>query len=153
MSPAEASYGGLSSLQQQTREKFRDVRRKLDAIISEYPDFGATVRHSLDTVRRALDEFGGSTGGEGLAISFNGGKDACVVLYLLLLVLSERDQLELLTNQVTSRSVRVTRYFLLSISAGQCMMGLYGVGSISLMFLKFRILQNVIDMRYSPLEL
>lgn len=105
MPPAEASYDGPFSLQQQTREKFREVRRKLDAIFSKYPDFGATVRHGLDTVRRALDEFGGSTGGEGLAISFNGGKDACVVLYLLLLVLSERDQLELLTNQVTSRSL------------------------------------------------
>ncbi|CAM9285736.1 unnamed protein product [Ectocarpus fasciculatus] len=55
-------------------------------------DFELKLAQSLDVVRRALDDFGGETG-RGLAISFNGGKDACVVLYLLLFVLAERDEL------------------------------------------------------------
>lgn len=85
-------------------DRFRDVRRKLDAISAEHPDFGEMLNQSLEIVRRALAEFGGSTGCEGLAISFNGGKDACVVLYLLLLVLAERDQLHLLSTKASTHT-------------------------------------------------
>lgn len=97
----DAAPGGLLLQKQQ----FLDVRRKLDTISTEHPVFGETLARSLAVVRRALDEFGGPTGAEGLAISFNGGKDACVVLYLLLLVLAERDQLGLL-SKTTEGKVR-----------------------------------------------
>lgn len=63
-------------------------------------DFEPKLAQSLDVVRRALDDFGGETG-RGLAISFNGGKDACVVLYLLLFVLAERDELWRLTSSAS----------------------------------------------------
>ncbi|KAG5178500.1 FAD synthetase [Tribonema minus] len=50
------------------------------------------VNHSLDVVRKALDLYTPL----GLAVSFNGGKDACTVLFLLMTVLAERGQLGLL---------------------------------------------------------
>lgn len=76
-----------------TRRQLMDARLKLDTISTEQPQFGELLAQSLDVVRRALSEFGDHPGGGNLAISFNGGKDACVVLYLLLLVLAERDEL------------------------------------------------------------
>lgn len=85
--------------QQQSKDALLDVRRKLESISAEHKTFGTALTQSLDVVRRALEEFGvvapgGRGGGGSLAISFNGGKDACVVLYLLLLVLAERDELD-----------------------------------------------------------
>lgn len=73
-------------------------------------DFELKLAQSLDVVRRALDDFGGETG-RGLAISFNGGKDACVVLYLLLFVLAQRDELWRLTSSASKvcESVRLPR--------------------------------------------
>jgi len=69
--------------------------------------FDAKLSQSLDVVRRALDDFGGGgETGNGLAISFNGGKDACVVLYLLLFVLAERGELWRLHSSTTGRQVR-----------------------------------------------
>lgn len=69
-------------------------------------DFGAKLAQSLNVVRRALDEFGGDTG-KSLAVSFNGGKDACVVLYLLLFVLAERDELWRVHSSTTGNKVCV----------------------------------------------
>lgn len=85
--------------QQKSKKKdaLLDVRSKLEAISAEHEAFGKVVTQGLDVVRRALDDFGASPGGGSLAISFNGGKDACVVLYLLLLVLAERDELDRLS--------------------------------------------------------
>lgn len=75
-----------------TRNKFIDARAKLDRISVEDIEFAATLSRSLEVVRQALDRFDPDS----LAVSFNGGKDACVVLYLLLLVLAEKNQLELM---------------------------------------------------------
>lgn len=84
---------------QLTRARFLEVRKKLDAVSIKHPPFGAALRQSFDVVGRAFDEFSGGGEKSGLAISFNGGKDACVVFYLLLLVLAERDELGLLSKQ------------------------------------------------------
>ena len=83
--------------QQSKKNALLDVRRKLEAISAEHKAFGKAMTQGLDVVRRALDDFGAPAGGGSLAISFNGGKDACVVLYLLLLVLAERDELDRLS--------------------------------------------------------
>lgn len=91
---------GQTVVQQQQQSKknaLLDVSRKLEAISAEHKAFGKVMAQGLDVVRRALDDFGAPTGGSSLAISFNGGKDACVVLYLLLLVLAERDELDRLS--------------------------------------------------------
>lgn len=73
-------------------DRFLDVRAQLERISNEDPEFGKLLSQSLEVVGQALDLFGSS----GLAISFNGGKDACVVFYLLLLVLAERNQVNVL---------------------------------------------------------
>lgn len=78
------------------------------SMISGADDFGSKLTQSLDVVRRALDNFGGETG-KGLAVSFNGGKDACVVLYLLLFVLAERDELWRVHSSTTGSKVCVVR--------------------------------------------
>lgn len=74
------------------RDRFLGVRAKLDQISVEDREFGVTLEQGFGVVRHALDTFDPSS----LAVSFNGGKDACVVLYLLLLVLAERDRVDLL---------------------------------------------------------
>jgi len=61
----------------------------------DYPDYkpvdikdqglAKKVAHSLDIIKRALAEYKL----EGVALSFNGGKDCCVLLHLLYLVLSK----------------------------------------------------------------
>lgn len=76
----------------------------LSKISGTADSFGSQLEQSLDVVRRALDEFGGKTG-KGLAVSFNGGKDACVVLYLLLFVLAERDELWRVYSSTTGNKV------------------------------------------------
>eukprot|EP00904_Undaria_pinnatifida_P001182 jgi/Undpi1/11064/HiC_scaffold_30.g13362.m1 len=101
--------------QQQSKDALLDVRRKLESISAEHKTFGTALTQSLDVVRRALEEFGvvapgGRGGGGSLAISFNGGKDACVVLYLLLLVLAERDELDRLWATAGDNRIRVV-YF------------------------------------------
>lgn len=94
------------------RDQFLEAWRRLDVTAAEHPRFARTLAQGLDVVRRALDEFDGSDpkageGGGELAISFNGGKDACVVLYLLLLVLAERDQLDRLSaSRMTNDKAR-----------------------------------------------
>ncbi len=82
------------------------LKRAWSKVSGYRDDFGAKLSQSLDVVRRALDDFGGGETGNGLAISFNGGKDACVVLYLLLLVLAERGELWRLHSSTTGRKVR-----------------------------------------------
>lgn len=84
------------------------LKRALNKVSGRGDEFGAKLSQSLDVVRRALDEFGGETG-NGLAISFNGGKDACVVLYLLLFVLAERGELWRLYSSTKGRKVRQPR--------------------------------------------
>lgn len=74
------------------RERFLCVRADLDQLGLEDADFGGMLERSLEVVREALDKFGPDR----LVISFNGGKDACVVFYLLLMVLAERDEIELI---------------------------------------------------------
>lgn len=91
---------------QSTRARFLDVRKKLDAVSISHPTFGAALRQSFDVVGRALDEFGRGDDNSRLAISFNGGKDACVSFYLLLLILAERDELDLLSKQQVGGKVR-----------------------------------------------
>lgn len=92
---------GSSSSEQQKSNKqdLLDARRKIETASEEHIEFGEVVRQGLGVVRRALDKFGAPSGEASLAISFNGGKDACVVLYLLLLVLAERDQLHRLSAE------------------------------------------------------
>lgn len=83
------------------------LKRAWSKVSSHGGEFGAKLSQSLDVVRRALDDFGGGgETGNGLAISFNGGKDACVVLYLLLFVLAERGELRRLHSSTTGRKVR-----------------------------------------------
>ncbi|CAN0067224.1 unnamed protein product, partial [Laminaria digitata] len=92
---SDTSRQTIVQQQQQSKktDALLDVRGKLETISGgEHKEFGKAVQQSLDVVRRALDDFGAPPGR--LAISFNGGKDACVVLYLLLLVLAERDELD-----------------------------------------------------------
>ncbi|CAB1098848.1 unnamed protein product [Ectocarpus sp. CCAP 1310/34] len=91
--------------QEEKNDQIDDNRsRLLHALDKTYTaatgDFELKLSQSLDVVRRALNDFGGETG-RGLAISFNGGKDACVVLYLLLFVLAERDELWRLTSSAS----------------------------------------------------
>jgi len=43
------------------------------------------IDHSLDVIRKALADYGV----EGVALSFNGGKDCCVLLHLLYLIISK----------------------------------------------------------------
>jgi len=50
-------------------------------------DLARKVEHSLDVIKQALAEFKL----EGVALSFNGGKDCCVLLHLLYLVLSKHN--------------------------------------------------------------
>ncbi|CAM9849739.1 unnamed protein product [Phaeothamnion confervicola] len=69
--------------------------------------FGSLVQQSMDTIRRALDTFSPS----GLAISFNGGKDACVVLFLLMVVLAERGELTALIGGGHQKSAIEVVYF------------------------------------------
>lgn len=84
-----------SLLAAEVRDRFRGALEAAISLEDDEADFGETLGQSLEVVRQALDRFGP----EGLAISFNGGKDACVVLYLLLMVLAERDQVELLCRR------------------------------------------------------
>ena len=95
--PAEREQRG------QLENKAR-LQLALSKISGTVDDFGAKLAQSLDVVRRALDQFGGETG-KGLAVSFNGGKDACVVLYLLLFVLAERDELWRVHSSTTGKKV------------------------------------------------
>lgn len=92
-----------SGQRRQAENKAR-LRLALSKISGTADDFGSKLAQSLDVVRRALDEFGGETG-KGLAVSFNGGKDACVVLYLLLFVLAERDELWRVYSSTTGNKV------------------------------------------------
>jgi len=48
-------------------------------------DLSQKITHALDIIKRALAEYKL----EGVALSFNGGKDCCVLLHLLYLVLSK----------------------------------------------------------------
>lgn len=77
------------------RDKFVRARRKLeDDVLPHDDEFRTAFERSLGFVSEALDLFGSS----GLAVSFNGGKDACVSLYLLMMVLAERDQIDRLSG-------------------------------------------------------
>lgn len=81
------------------RDRFRSALEAVSHYEGE-DDFADTLRQSLEVMRQALDRFAVSPEGRGmLAISFNGGKDACVVIYLLLMVLAERDEVELLCTR------------------------------------------------------
>lgn len=84
-----------SLLAAEVRDRFRGALATAISLEDDDPDFSEMLQQSLDVVRQALDRFGS----EGLAISFNGGKDACVVLYLLLMILAERDQVGLLCRR------------------------------------------------------
>lgn len=93
---------------EQRQRRQLDNKEQLQLALSKISgtgdDFGAKLGQSLNVVRRALDQFGGETG-KGLAVSFNGGKDACVVLYLLLFVLAERDELWRVYGSTTGKKV------------------------------------------------
>jgi hypothetical protein len=69
--------------------------------------FGKSVHHSLGVIKRALDLFTPL----GIAISFNGGKDACAVLFLLMIALAERGQLHLLCGPDTGAGKMAVIYF------------------------------------------
>ncbi|CAM9171503.1 unnamed protein product [Pylaiella littoralis] len=99
----------LQQQQQQQQENKARLRNALAKISGGgiADDFAAKLAQGLHAVRRALDDFGGG----GLAISFNGGKDACVVLYLLLFVLAERDELWRLSSSTTGRERIPVVYF------------------------------------------
>lgn len=85
-----------------THQRYGENKNRLQDALRRIGDF-EMLTQGLEVTRRALDEFGGDQG-KGLAISFNGGKDACVVLYLLLFVLAERGELWRLTSSAMKHS-------------------------------------------------
>lgn len=70
-------------------ETFLAVGALLTTLCASDSKFGSRVQHSLHVIEQALDMFTPL----GIAVSFNGGKDACVALFLLMIVLARKEQL------------------------------------------------------------
>jgi hypothetical protein len=86
---------------------FLGIAQLLGTLCAADVEFGKSGHHSLGVIKRALDLFTPL----GIAISFNGGKDACAVLFLLMIALAERGQLHLLCGPDTGAGKMAVIYF------------------------------------------